>query len=107
MFKCSIRSSGNMSRRTNQSQRKVRIPSGLSKKKKKAKVEKIGEIPCGVSGCDGWSDKHMNGRSLSQENAIEMWGEGSFTVRKNRVRVCKSCYRSWKKENKDESSKHY
>lgn len=97
----------NMAHRTGRTQRKVRIPSSSKKKGKKEKVEKVGEIPCGVKGCDNFSDKHMGGRSLSQENGIEMWGEGGFEVRKNRLRVCKSCYRAWKKDNKDETSSHY
>jgi hypothetical protein len=97
-----------MSRQTDRVQRKVKIPSSISKKGKKKKADKPGEIPCGISSCDGFSDKHKGGRSLSQENAIETWGEGGFTVRKSRVRVCKGCYRSWKKDNKDDSSTpHY
>ena len=96
-----------MSRRTNQTQRKVRMPISSKKKSKKEKVEKTGETPCGISGCDGWSDKHMGGRSLSQENAIDVWGEGGFSTRKNRVRVCKSCYKLWKKETKDDANSHY
>lgn len=96
-----------MSRRTDRVQRKVRIPPNLGKKTNKKKVEKKGEIPCGISGCDGFSDKHMGGRSLSQENAIDTWGEGGFAVRKNRVRVCKSCYKVWKKDNKDDNNSHY
>ena len=95
------------SRRTNRVQRKVRVPSSSKKKSDKKKTEKVGEIPCGINGCDGYADKHMGGRSLSQENGIETWGEGAFTVRKNRVRVCKACYRVWKKDNKDESNSHY
>ena len=77
-----------MSRRTSSVQRKVRIPSGMSKKSSAKKEAKPGEIPCGIADCDGFADKHMGGRSLSQENAIDTWGEGAFTVRKNRVRVC-------------------
>lgn len=97
-----------MSRRTNSVQRKVKIPSSLRKNSKSKKVEKPGEIPCCISSCDGFADKHMGGRSLSQENGIETWGEGGFTVRKNRVRVCKSCYKTWKKDNKEDSSTpHY
>lgn len=96
-----------MSRRTDRVQRKVRVPSNLGKKKSKKAVDKAGEQSCGISSCDGFSDKHMGGRSLSQENAIETWGEGGFTVRKNRVRVCKGCYKAWKKDNKDDSSSHY
>ena len=95
------------SRRTNRVQRKVRIPSSSKKKSDKKKTEKVGEIPCGINGCDGYADKHMGGRSLSQENGIETWGEGAFTVRKNRVRVCKACYRVWKKDNKDDKNTQY
>jgi len=95
------------SRRTNRVQRKVRVPSSSKKKSDKKKTEKVGEIPCGINGCDGYADKHLGGRSLSQENGIETWGEGAFTVRKNRVRVCKACYRVWKKDNKDDSNTHY
>ena len=82
------------SRRTNRVQRKVRVPSSSKKKSDKKKTEKVGEIPCGINGCDGYADKHMGGRSLSQENGIETWGEGAFTVRKNRVRVCKALLQS-------------
>ena len=95
------------SRRTNRVQRKVRVPSSSKKKPDKKKTEKVGEIPCGINGCDGYADKHMGGRSLSQENGIETWGEGAFTVRKNRVRVCKACYRVWKKDNKDDKNTQY
>ena len=95
------------SRRTNRVQRKVRVPSSSKKKSDKRKTEKVGEIPCGINGCDGYADKHMGGRSLSQENGIETWGEGAFTVRKNRVRVCKACYRVWKKDNKDDKNMQY
>ncbi|RAH14151.1 MAG: hypothetical protein CMB20_003805 [Methanobacteriota archaeon] len=95
------------SRRTNRVQRKIRVPSSSKKKSDKKKTEKVGEIPCGINGCDGYADKHMGGRSLSQENGIETWGEGAFTVRKNRVRVCKACYRVWKKDNKDDKNTQY
>ena len=96
-----------MSRRTNRVQRKVRVPSSKRKKANTTKVEKPGEIPCGISSCDGFADKHKGGRSLSQENAIDTWGEGTFSVRKNRVRVYKGCYKAWKKDNKDDTSSHY
>ncbi len=96
-----------MSRRTSSVQRKVRIPSGKSKKSNAKKEVKPGEIPCGIADCADFADKHMGGRSLSQENAIDTWGEGAFTVRKNRVRVCKPCYKIWKKDNKDDMNSHY
>ena len=72
--------------------------------KKKEAGPKEGLEPCGVNGCEGWSDASMGGRSISVNDAEDMWGK-SVTVRKNRVRVCKSCYRSWKKANKQED--HY
>ena len=106
-MRCSLRGTIMSSRRTNSVQRKVRIPSRSKKKGSKAKEDKTGEMPCCINDCKGFADKHMGGRSLSQENAIETWGEGTFTVRKNRVRVCKSCYRAWKKDNKDEKNTQF
>jgi len=63
---------------------------------------KESEIPCGVKGCDGFSDKHVGGRSLGMDDARDMWGDSGVEMRKGRVRVCKSCYRKWKKETKDD-----
>lgn len=99
--------SDSMRPRINRTQRKVRVPSSSSKKGKKSKTDKPGEISCGIKACDGFSDKHLGGRSLSQENAIDTWGDGTYTVRKSRVRVCKTCYKAWKKDNKDDTSSHY
>ena len=36
---------------------------------------KEGEIPCGVKTCDGYADKSFGGRSLSLDNAIDVWGD--------------------------------
>ena len=69
---------------------------------KKSSSPKEGEIPCCVNSCDGFADKSFGGRSLSVDNAIDMWGESGYTERKGRVRVCKSCYRKWKKESKED-----
>lgn len=68
--------------------------------KKPSKVTKEGELPCGIRDCDNFADKAMGGRSLSIDDAIDMWGESGYEARKGRVRVCKSCYRKWKKESK-------
>ena len=68
---------------------------------RKKKGDKEGKDPCGVNGCEGWADSTMGGRSLSVSDAEDMWGK-SVVVRKSRVRVCKSCYRSWKKTNKQD-----
>ena len=64
-----------MSRDTNRVQRKVRIPSSKRKKSGAKKEKKPGEIPCGISSCSNFADKHLGGRSLSQENAIDTWGK--------------------------------
>ena len=40
-----------MNKRTTQSQRKVRIPSGLKKRPKKEKVEEVVEPACEITGC--------------------------------------------------------
>ncbi|DAC58807.1 MAG TPA: hypothetical protein HA354_03115 [Candidatus Poseidoniaceae archaeon] len=63
-----------------------------------------GELSCAITGCDKFADKSMGGRSLSLDNAIDVWGQGNFTALKGRVRVCKPCYRIWKKENKNEET---
>jgi hypothetical protein len=65
-------------------------------------TKKEGEQPCCVKDCTGFADKSFGGRSLSIDNAIETWGESGFEERKGRVRVCKSCYRKWKKDNKQD-----
>ncbi|MEC7255461.1 MAG: hypothetical protein VXV76_02490 [Candidatus Thermoplasmatota archaeon] len=63
-----------------------------------------GDLPCAIKSCDKFADKSLGGRSLSMDNALDMWGQGNFTLLKGRVRVCKSCYRSWKKENKNDDT---
>jgi hypothetical protein len=69
-------------------------------KKKATSTKKEGVISCGIKSCDGFADKNMGGRSLSIDNAVETWGDSGYTERKGRVRVCKSCYKEWKKDNK-------
>ena len=56
--------------RTKRSQRKTRVPTNLKKRKSAAKDKKSGEINCGIKSCDGFADKHMGGRSISQDDAI-------------------------------------
>ena len=63
-----------------------------------------GDLACAIKGGDRFADKSLGGRSLSMDNALDMWGQGNFTPLKGRVRVCKSCYRSWKKENKNDDT---
>ena len=82
--------------------RKHRKEEGGDDAKKSVKKAKEGELPCGVRDCDNFADKSMGGRSLSIDDAIDMWGSSGYEARKGRVRVCKSCYRKWKKENKND-----
>jgi hypothetical protein len=70
--------------------------------KKTAVSKNEGELPCGVRDCENFADKAVGGRSLSVDDAIDMWGSSGYQERKGRVRVCKSCYRKWKKENKSD-----
>ena len=69
--------------------------------KKATSSKKEGELPCGVRDCDNFADKSMGGRSLSVDDAIDMWGSNGYEMRKGRVR-CVTCYRKWKKENKND-----
>ena len=71
-----------------------------SSKDNREKISTQGELACAINGCDKFSDKSLGGRSLSLDNAIDVWGQGNFTAWKGRVRVCKPCYRLWKKVNK-------
>ena len=84
--------------------RKHKAESGEETETKKKSTAKVGEIPCGIKSCDGFADKSFGGRSLSIDNAIDVWGSGGYDERKGRVRVCKSCYRKWKKDNKSEDT---
>ncbi|MGB0611590.1 MAG: hypothetical protein ACPG79_01675 [Poseidonia sp.] len=82
--------------------RKHRSDNGDDEKNTTTSSKKEGELPCGIRDCEKFADKSMGGRSLSIENAIDGWGSSGYEARKGRVRVCKSCYRKWKKENKSE-----
>ena len=72
----------------------------IKEKKSRGKVE--GAMKCGITECENWADKNLGGRSLSIQDVQDIWGEGTFEERKGRVRVCKPCYRTWKKETKDD-----
>ena len=66
--------------------RKHKKDAGEDQKKTKSSA-KEGELPCGVKGCDNFADKSMGGRSLSVDDAIDMWGSNGYEMRKGRVRV--------------------
>ncbi len=64
--------------------------------------EKTPETTCGIKKCDNWADKSNGGRSLGASKADMVWSKGQYETQKGRVKICKSCYRIWKKETKDE-----
>ena len=37
-----------------------------------------GELPCAIKSCNRFADKRLGGRSLSFDDATEMWGSGNF-----------------------------
>ena len=43
---------------------------------KTTSTKKVGELPCGVKNCNNFADKSLGGRSLSVDDAIDMWGSG-------------------------------
>jgi hypothetical protein len=43
-----------------------------------------------------------NGRKMSYDRAVEVWGVSGVSRKIGKVSLCKTCYRSWKKEKKDE-----
>ena len=82
--------------------RKHQEKSGDSTGKEARGPKKEGEQSCGIKSCDGWADKSMGGRSISRIDAQDIFGSGTFSEVKNRVKICKSCYRLYKKETKDD-----
>ena len=65
-----------------------------------------GEVPCDVADCDKWADKKFGGRSIAIDNAIDVWGEDGLKRDARRVRICRPCYREWKKAKKDEPDQY-
>ncbi len=57
---------------------------------------------CGIKRCANSADKSDGGRSLGTSKADLVWSKGQYETLKGRVKICKSCYRIWKKETKDE-----
>lgn len=81
--------------------RKHREARGETSEKKSSK-KKEGELSCGVKSCDGWADKSLGGRSISLNDAQDVFGDSNVVERKGRVKICKPCYRVYKKETKDD-----
>lgn len=81
--------------------RKHRKQKDTSDSSTEKKAEAEGVLKCGIKGCDGWADKQKGGRSLGRNKALEAWEHGEITEYKGRVRVCRPCYRVYKKETKD------
>ena len=91
---------------------KARIAARKALESRRKKVEKVAasgnskektpETSCGIKKCENWADKSNGGRSLGASKAEMVWSRGQYETQKGRVKICKSCYRIWKKETKDE-----
>ncbi|HIE62955.1 MAG: hypothetical protein CXT72_02885 [Methanobacteriota archaeon] len=68
----------------------------------KKKMEFEGQVPCDIAECKNWADKKIGGRKIAFDRAADIFGEDSLLGSARRVSVCKSHYREWKKERKDE-----
>ena len=82
--------------------RKHREARGESSADRKKGKKKEGQLPCAIKSCQEWADKSLGGRSSSRIDAQVILGDGSFSEAKGRVKVCKPCYRHFKKETKDD-----
>ena len=82
--------------------RKKRQQSGSDGIAKKSTIEFGGQVKRDVSGCNDWADKKVGGRKLAFDRAADVWGESGLSSDSRRVKICKSCYRTWKKAKKDE-----
>jgi len=73
-------------------------------RKKGAREKKAieGEEPCQIKGCENWADKKLGGRSLAFDNAADVWDDSEIIGSGRRVRICKPCYRHYKKASKDD-----
>lgn len=66
------------------------------------KEEFQGGLPCDIKGCDNWADKKVGGRKMAYDRAVDVWGTSGISRKVRKVSLCKSCYRTWKKEKKGE-----
>ena len=76
------------------------------KAKKVKSDDEEGEVSCDVAGCGKWADKRFGGRSIAIDNAIDVWGDDGLKRDVRRVRICRPCYREWKKAKKDEPDQY-
>ncbi len=67
-----------------------------------SKEEFQGEVPCDIKGCKNWADKKARGRKMAYDRAVEVWGSSGISRKVRKVSLCKTCYRTWKKEKKGE-----
>lgn len=72
------------------------------KRGKKSSGPKQGTLACAVNDCENWADKELSGRSISFDDATEVWDEDGINGSGRRVRICRVHYREWKKAMKDD-----
>ncbi len=61
-----------------------------------------GQIKCDIIECNNWADKKIGGRKMAYKRAVDVWGAAGVSRKTGKISLCKSCYRVWKKETKDE-----
>ena len=76
--------------------------SGPSSGSEGGKEEFQGDLPCDIKGCDNWADKKVGGRKMAYDRAVDVWGTSGISRKVRKVSLCKSCYRTWKKEKSGE-----
>ncbi len=92
-----------MARRMSSRARRLQQSDAAGPRKKKEDKDKEGTKRCAINSCDSWSDKKLGGRSLAWESAVDVWGDGGVEDSgSRRIRVCRSCYKEWKKEQKED-----
>ena len=69
---------------------------------KKSTIEFVGQVKCDVSGCNDWLTRKSEAESSHSIELADVWGESGLSSDSRRVKICKSCYRAWKKAKKDE-----
>ena len=74
------------------------------KKERKGRRKELGdgERACTISSCKNWADKSHGGRSISRENALDVWEKGDVNSDNRRIHICKPHYREYKKATKEE-----
>ena len=78
----------------------------LRRLRKSNLMMKRGKFHAMLLDVEKWADKRFGGRSIAIDNAIDVWGDDGLKRDVRRVRICRPCYREWKKAKKDEPDQY-